>query len=72
MLHDSVNLDKSVMIDVIELETDRLKMRQWKKDDRPLFAALNADPAVMEYFPAVLDKSESNAMAEKIQQLNSG
>ncbi|HHL32877.1 MAG TPA: N-acetyltransferase [Desulfobulbaceae bacterium] len=57
------------MVDVIELETDRLKMRQWKKDDRPLFAALNADPVVMEYFPAVLDKSESNAMAERIQQL---
>ncbi len=57
------------MVDVIELETDRLKMRQWKKDDRSLFAALNADPAVMEYFPAILDKTESNAMAKKIQHL---
>lgn len=57
------------MAEVIEFKTDRLTMRQWKESDRPLFAALNADPVVMEYFPAVLEESESNSMAEKIQQL---
>ena len=57
------------MADVIKLETNRLKMRQWKDSDRPFFAALNADPVVMEYFPAVLEASESNAMAKTIQQL---
>ncbi len=57
------------MAELIELETDRLKMRQWKKEDRPLFAALNADPVVMKYFPTILDRAESNAMADKVQLL---
>src|SRR5579871_4244760 len=38
----------------IELETQRLLLRQWKAEDREPFAALNADPIVMEYFPAPL------------------
>lgn len=57
------------MEDVIELETCRLRMRQWKRDDWPFFAALNADPVVMEYFPATLTKSESENMADKIYDL---
>ena len=35
-----------------ELRTDRLLLRRWRADDRAPFAALNADPVVMEYFPA--------------------
>ena len=35
-----------------ELETDRLVMRQWSESDLRPFARLNADPEVMEYFPA--------------------
>ncbi len=54
------------MADVIELETTRLKMRQWKREDWPLFAELNADPIVMEFFPGTLTESESNEMADKI------
>ncbi|MCK5121785.1 MAG: hypothetical protein KAQ91_07360 [Methylococcales bacterium] len=35
------------MIDIIEFKTDRLKMRQWRKEDWPLFAEINSDPVVM-------------------------
>lgn len=48
------------------LHTKRLILRPWKDSDLPLFAALNADPRVMEYFPAILSRQESNALASKI------
>ena len=54
------------MVDIIELKTDRLKMRQWRKEDWPLFAEINSDPVVMAYFPKTLSESESNEMADKI------
>ena len=54
------------MVDIIELKTDRLKMRQWRKEDWPLFSEINSDPVVMEYFPKTLSESESNEMADKI------
>ncbi len=34
---------------IVELETPRLRMRQWRESDRAPFAAMNADPAVMEF-----------------------
>lgn len=37
-----------------ELHTERLLMRQWQDADREPFAAMNADPMVMRYFPAPL------------------
>ncbi len=48
------------------LDTPRLILRQWHADDYEPFAALNADPKVMEYFPGILDRSESDDMAEII------
>lgn len=42
------------MAKLIEFETERLRLRQWKAADREPFAALNADPRVMEFFPALL------------------
>jgi RimJ/RimL family protein N-acetyltransferase len=45
----------------IELETARLKLRSWRDADRAPFAALNADPAVMEYFPALQSREASEA-----------
>lgn len=44
------------------LETERLVLRRWRPADRAPFAALNADPAVMEHFPAPLTREESDAM----------
>lgn len=38
---------------IIELDTPRLRLRQWRESDREPFAALNTDPAVMEFFPAL-------------------
>lgn len=53
------------MIAPIEFETQRLLVRQWRSTDREPFAALNADPLVMEYFPAPLTREESNAIADR-------
>ncbi len=50
-----------------ELRTDRLRLRRWLPADRDPFAAMNADPAVMEYFPATLSREESDALATRIE-----
>jgi len=50
-----------------ELRTDRLWLRPWRADDREPFAALNADPVVMEHFPALLSRAESDAFADRIE-----
>lgn len=57
------------MAELIELETERLRLRQWLPIDREPFAALNADPSVMEFFPAPLDRAASDAMADRCQSL---
>lgn len=49
---------------MIEPETPRLRLRQWRDADREPFAALNADPATMEFFPATLAREASDAMVE--------
>jgi RimJ/RimL family protein N-acetyltransferase len=45
------------------LVTPRLVLRRWTEADREPFAALNADPEVMRYFPSVLDRAASDALA---------
>lgn len=50
-----------------ELETPRLRLRRWRDDDRAPFAALNADPVVMEHFPARLSRAESDALVDRIE-----
>jgi RimJ/RimL family protein N-acetyltransferase len=37
----------------IEFATPRLRLRQWRSEDREPFAAMNADPEVMKYFAAL-------------------
>lgn len=59
----------SKMTQLIEIETERLKLRQWKEADFPVFARINADPEVMQYFPNTYSEQESNAWAIKIQTL---
>jgi 3-dehydroquinate dehydratase / shikimate dehydrogenase len=51
------------------IATERLLLRPWSPDDRPAFAALNADPLVMEWFPETLTRERSDAVAERIEQL---
>jgi RimJ/RimL family protein N-acetyltransferase len=48
------------------LTTTRLRLRQWREADLAPFAALNADPQVMEFFPKVLTRAESDAVAGRI------
>ena len=45
---------------MIELETPRLLLRQWRDSDLEPFAALNDDPAVMEFFPARISRAASD------------
>ena len=47
------------------LRTSRLILRDWREDDLPAFAALNADPEVMTHFPSVLDRAASDAQAAR-------
>jgi ribosomal-protein-alanine N-acetyltransferase len=49
-----------------ELFTDRLRLRRWQESDREPFAALNADPTVMEFYPARLSRAQSDATVERI------
>jgi 3-dehydroquinate dehydratase / shikimate dehydrogenase len=51
------------------IATERLLLRPWRAEDRPAFAALNADPLVMEWFPQTLTRERSDAMAERIERL---
>jgi RimJ/RimL family protein N-acetyltransferase len=53
----------------IEFDTARLRLRQWRLSDFAPFAAMNADPRVMEFFPELLRAPESHAMARRIRSL---
>ena len=54
---------------LIELETERLKLRAWQESDLQPFAELNADKDVMHYFPSVLTREQSDNLADKFQHL---
>ena len=49
-----------------ELRTARLRLRDWRDSDLEPFAAMNADPRVMEHFPSTLSRQES---VEKLAQI---
>jgi RimJ/RimL family protein N-acetyltransferase len=49
------------------MRTDRLLMRRWLDSDREPFAALNADPETMRYFPATSDRAASDAFVEVVE-----
>ena len=52
-----------------EPTTERLQLRQWRTDDRAPFATMSADEQVMRSFPAPLNRSQSDAMADKCEAL---
>jgi len=54
---------------LLQLDTERLRLRQWNAADREPFAQLNADPRVMEFFPSPLARAESDAMADRCEAL---
>ncbi len=45
---------------------ERLVLRQWQDRDADAFAAMNADPRVMEFFVATLSRAESDAMLSRM------
>jgi RimJ/RimL family protein N-acetyltransferase len=53
------------------IRTERLLMRRWREADREPFAAMNADPEVMRYFPAHLqpDRAASDAGIDRMEAL---
>ena len=58
----------SALASVIEFDTPRLHLRQWRESDREPFAAMNADPIVMEYFPSLQGRAASDASIDAWQR----
>ena len=54
--------------DAAVLEGAGVRLRPWRAQDLPAFAALNADPGVMRFFPKPLSREESDALAATIQE----
>lgn len=50
-----------------ELETQRLRLRAWRREDRAPFAALNGDAEVMAFMPKALTRPESDALVDRIE-----
>ena len=50
------------------IETERLILRRWRSDDVEPFAAMNADPRVMEFYPKTLSRPETEAMIAAIER----
>ena len=57
------------MAELIEFETERLRLRQWIASDREPFARLCSDPRVMEFYPNLLDRTASDAMVDRVEGL---
>lgn len=49
------------------LDTARLILRRWRDDDGGPFAALNADPVVMEHFVAPMTREQSDDFVDRIE-----
>ncbi|AMC36777.1 GNAT family N-acetyltransferase [Janthinobacterium sp. B9-8] len=54
---------------IIELSTERLRLRQWRASDTEAFALMSSDPRVMEYLLGPMDAVASFAMQERLTQL---
>lgn len=62
---NSLLTQRSIALDQVTLLTERLRLRPWCDADREPFALINADPRVMEFFPALLSRDESDAMVDR-------
>jgi len=54
------------MTAIVTLRTERLLLRPWRESDCAPFAEMNADPKVMEHFPAVSTHEESDRFVDRI------
>jgi ribosomal-protein-alanine N-acetyltransferase len=50
------------------LETPRLILRQWRDADLDAWAEMNADPRVMEFFPALYDRARAEKTAASMRE----
>ena len=57
------------MTEILQPQTERLRLRQWRDADLEPFARLNSDSRVMEHFPQLLTREASDAMAARCSQL---
>ncbi len=53
-----------------ELRTPRLSLRAWRDADHEPFAAMNADPNVMRWFPSTADRAVSDAGVARFDALH--
>lgn len=51
---------------LVVIRTPRLLLRRWRDEDREPFAAINASPRVMQYFPKTFTRDESDAAVDRI------
>ena len=49
----------------LQLETPRLLLRRWEEGDRAPFAAMNADPVVMRFYPGPYTRQESDEAIDR-------
>jgi ribosomal-protein-alanine N-acetyltransferase len=47
-------------------ETERLVLRAFRNSDREPWAAMNADPRVMRYFPSTLSRAEADGVIDRV------
>lgn len=50
------------------IATERLMLREWRDSDVDAFAAMNADPVVMEFFPETYTEERTRRFVELIRQ----
>lgn len=50
------------------LDTERLILRRWQESDFEPFAAMNADPEVMRYFPAPLSREKTARFIKRAEE----
>ena len=51
----------------LPIRTPRLLLRRWRDGDRAAFAAINADPRVVEHLPGPMTREASDALVERIE-----
>jgi len=56
-------------MDPFELETSRLRLRQWRDDDLEPLYAMTSDPEVQAHFPSVQDRDKTRVMLEKLHEV---
>ncbi len=49
-----------------EIKTERLLLRRWRDTDRDAFAAICADRRVMEFFPSIQTREQSDAVIDRL------